>query len=92
MRYTVRMTQIAVKLPDDLVREVDDLVTLGMFATRSSAVRRALEALVAAQRGRAAGQAYENGYRDLPESDQEMSEATRLAIQSIHDEPWERWW
>lgn len=86
------MTQIAVKLPDDLVSEVDDLVTMGIFATRSSAVRRALEALVAAQRARAVDQAYEKGYRDLPESREEISEATRLATQSINDEPWERWW
>jgi Arc/MetJ-type ribon-helix-helix transcriptional regulator len=86
------MTQIAVKLPDALVREVDDLVAQGLFASRSSAVRRALEAVVAGQRREAMERAYAEGYRRVPESEREMSEATRLAEQTINDEPWERWW
>jgi hypothetical protein len=27
-----------------------------------------------------------------PETDEEIAEATRLAVDAIHDEPWERWW
>lgn len=86
------MTQIAVKLPDELVREIDDLVAVGLFKSRSSAVRMALEATVATQRRRDLEQAYADGYRSMPESEREMADSARLAVQAIHDEPWERWW
>jgi hypothetical protein len=28
----------------------------------------------------------------LPETVEEMADATRLGIDAIHHEPWERWW
>ena len=86
------MTQIAVKLPDGLVRELDELVAQGLFSSRSSAVRRAVEIIVAAQRRDALDAAYANGYREVPESESELAEARRLATRAIDDEPWEKWW
>ncbi len=86
------MTQIAVKLPDALVRELDELVAQGVFPSRSSAVRRAVESIVAGQRRNALERAYVEGYRNVPESDSELAEARRLATQAIDDEPWEKWW
>lgn len=86
------MTQIAVKLPDGLVRELDDLVAQGLFSSRSSAVRRAIEIVVSRQRRDALEEAYANAYRQAPESDSELAEARRLATQAIEDEPWEKWW
>jgi len=86
------MTQIAVKLPDGLVRELDELVAQGLFSSRSSAVRRAVELIVSRQRRDALDESYANGYRQIPESKSEMAEATRLATQAIGDEPWEKWW
>jgi len=82
--------QIAVTLPDELVRELDRLVDGGAFASRSQAVRSGLEALVA---GRAAvDRRYEEAMTRFPETDEEIAEATRLAVESIDEEPWERWW
>ncbi len=86
------MTQIAVKLPDALVRHLDDLVAQGLFPNRSSAIRRAVETLVARQRRDALEQAYAEGYRRLPEVESELAQAKRLAEQSIDDESWEKWW
>lgn len=86
------MTQIAVKLPDALVHELDELVAQGHFPSRSSAVRRAVEAIVAGQRRDALELAYADGYRQAPESETELAEAKRLAKQAIDDEPWEKWW
>ncbi len=86
------MTQIAVKLPDALVKQLDDLVDQGLFPNRSSAVRSAVEAIVALQRRDALEQAYAEGYRRLPDSKGEVAEARRLAKQAIHEEPWEKWW
>lgn len=90
--YTPRMTQIAVKLPDALVRELDDLVAQGVFPNRSLGVRRAIEAIVASQRREAVDRAFAQGYERRPESDAELAEARRLAEHAIHDEPWDTWW
>lgn len=86
------MTQIAVKLPDGLVRELDALVAQGLFASRSSAVRRAVEMIVSGQRRDALEEEYANGYRRAPESESELAEARRLATLAINDESWEKWW
>ncbi len=86
------MTQIAVKLPDGLVRELDELVGQGLFSSRSSAVRRAVEIIVSGHRRDALEEAYANGYRQVPESESELAEARRLATRAIDDEPWEKWW
>lgn len=84
--------QIAVKLPDRLVREVDALVGAGNFSSRSQAVRYALEGLVLSDRRRAIDEAFARGFAEHPETSEELSDATRLAIESIEDEPWEKWW
>jgi len=84
--------KIAVKLPDGLVRDLDELVAQGLFSSRSSAVRRAVEMIVSGQRRDALEEAYANGYRQVPESESELAEAKRLATQAIDDEPWEKWW
>ena len=84
--------QIAVKLPDELVQEVDALVARGVFRSRSAAVRRGLLTVLAAERRAAVDRAYEEGYRRLPESEAELAEAARLAREAIREEPWDRWW
>lgn len=91
--YALRMsTQIAVKLPEELVRALDRLVAGGTFASRSQAVRRGVEALVAAQREEALGAQYADAMVRHPSTPAELADATRLAVDAIEDEPWERWW
>jgi len=85
-------TQIAVKLPDRLVGELDRLVEAGAFDSRSQAVRSGLKAMVAARRREDVDREYRNASAQVPESDVELAEAHRLAVDAIHDEPWERWW
>jgi Arc/MetJ-type ribon-helix-helix transcriptional regulator len=84
--------QIAVKLPDRLVDEIDALVADGAFASRSDAVRHGIEALVRADERRRIDLAFTEGFLRMPERDEEMEDATRLAVESIHDEPWDKWW
>lgn len=86
------MTQVAVKLPDHLLNEIDALVSRGLYPSRSSAIRTALEAIVVAERRGVIDAAFAEGYSRVPESEDELAEASRLAIKSIHDEPWEPWW
>ena len=86
------MTQIAVKLPDGLVRELDELVAQGLYPSRSAAVRKAVEMILDGQRRAGIEEAYASGYRQAPESEGELVEAKRLATLAIDDEPWPKWW
>ncbi len=84
--------QVAVKLPDDLVKAIDRLVDDGAFASRSQAIRNGLEAIVAGERRQEIGRRYQDAMARLPETNEEIDEATHLAVNAINEEPWERWW
>lgn len=91
--YTTGMSrQIAVKLPDNLVDEIDRLVEDGAFDSRSQAIRSGLEAVVAGQRRQAIARRYQDAMTRLPETSEEIGEAMDLAVNAINEEPWERWW
>lgn len=81
-------TQIAVRLPDELVAQVDALVEEGRFRTKAEAIRAAIEGLVEAEARRSTGHRIAEGYRRVPQDDGEVAEATRAAIASIDEEPW----
>ncbi len=84
--------QIAVKLSDDLVAALDQLVTEGAFDSRSSAVRHGVAVVLAAHRRHAVDRAYIEGYSRSPETEEELRRTTQMAVESINDEPWDRWW
>ncbi len=84
--------QIAVKVPDGLMNEIDRLVEGGTFNSRSQAIRSGLEAMVAGQRRKEIDRRYRDAANRLPERKGEIDDATDLAISSINEEPWERWW
>lgn len=91
--YAVGMTtQLAVKLPDDLVAGVDRLVATRGFSSRSHVVRQALVALLDAEERHRVDAAFAAGFARTPESEAELEDALRLGIEAIEDEPWERWW
>jgi Arc/MetJ-type ribon-helix-helix transcriptional regulator len=86
------VTQIAVKLPADVLARIDRLVEGGEYANRSQVVRHALESLLARAERRRVDDAFATGFARVPEGDAEMRDAMRLGVEAIHDEPWERWW
>lgn len=90
--YTLGMTQIALKLPERMVIAVDRLVDQGTYPNRSAAIRSAIETMISDQKERVIDEAFTKGFTAFPETDEELAEATRLAVQSIEDEPWEPWW
>ncbi|HVA43429.1 MAG TPA: ribbon-helix-helix domain-containing protein [Acidimicrobiales bacterium] len=85
-------TQVAAKLPEDLVRQVDELVAAGAFPNRSAAIRQSLESLVSGLGRSTIDESIRQGYTRLPESEEELARAHQLAQQTIEAEPWERWW
>jgi Arc/MetJ-type ribon-helix-helix transcriptional regulator len=80
--------QIAIRLPNELAAELDEIVRTGRFETRADAVRSALVRLVDGERRRCVGETIAEGYRRVPQTDEEISAATEAAIRSIHEEPW----
>jgi Arc/MetJ-type ribon-helix-helix transcriptional regulator len=88
MRYTECMTQIIARVPEDLVRQVDELVSQGLFGSRSDVVRAALTRLVDRHRRDEIGRQIVEGYTRVPQTDEESlwSEADMKAM--IEEEPW----
>ena len=82
------MMQIAVRLEDELVAQVDQLVRSGVATSRSHAVRDALRALVDQQRRRSVGEAIAEGYRRLPQTDSEVAWSDEATVAMIAEEPW----
>ena len=84
--------QIAVKLPDDMLEAVDRLVDSNHFSSRSEIVRAGLQRVIADHRAQTVDSAFTRGVQLHPDSDDDVRRATALAVESINDEPWEKWW
>lgn len=82
------MTTVAVRLPDEVVRALDRLVRDGSFATRTEAIRSALDELLRTHQEAALDRAIAEGYRSMPQSDEEVSLATVATRALIEEEPW----
>lgn len=80
--------QIAVRIPDELNRELEALVERGRSANRTEAIREAITAFVAAERRRAVDEAIIEGYRRVPPTDDELRWADRAGQEMIAEEPW----
>ena len=80
--------QIAIRIPSELASALDRLVGSGRFRTKADAVRAALEELVEEERRRDVGKQIAEGYRRIPQDDDEVAAATESALRSIHEEPW----
>lgn len=82
------MTQVVARLDDDLVAAVDELVTQGLFESRSDAIRVALRKVVDERKRRLIGEAIIAGYRRIPETAEELNWAEAATISMIEEEPW----
>lgn len=82
------MAQLVTRVDDDLVRAVDDLVSAGVVASRSDAVRMGLESLIDRHRRGQIGAQIVDGYRAHPQSDAEGDWADEASVAMIAEEPW----
>ncbi len=81
-------TQLAARFDDEQVAEIDELVSTGRFASRADAVRHAVAAYLEAERRRKVGEAIAEGYRRVPQTDEEIAGAEAAARAMILEEPW----
>lgn len=64
----------------------------GAFTNRSQAVRSGPEAIASDERRRGIDLRYGDALSRFPETTAELADATRLGIDALDEEPWERWW
>jgi Arc/MetJ-type ribon-helix-helix transcriptional regulator len=82
------MAQMVARLDDRLAAAVDELVAAGAVPSRSEAVRIGLERLVDDHRRRQVGQAIVDGYRRVPQTEDEGLWVDESTLRMIADEPW----
>jgi Arc/MetJ-type ribon-helix-helix transcriptional regulator len=80
--------QIAIRIPDELAGQLEELVASERFDTKADAVRAALETLIDAERRADVGRRIVEGYRKVPQDDVDVAAAAEAASRSIAEEPW----
>jgi Arc/MetJ-type ribon-helix-helix transcriptional regulator len=80
--------QIAVRLPDELLSELDALVDRGVYESRAAAVRAGIEAVTELDRRRGTDLAVVEGYQRNPPTKGEHAAAIASLRDAILEEPW----
>ena len=80
--------QLVARVPDDLAAAIDDLVREGVFESRSDAVRVGLAAVIDHRRRAAVGRAIADGYRRVPQLDDDLAWSDAASAAMIAEEPW----
>jgi len=87
-RYAERMPQLVTRVDSSLVEAIDQLVASGAYGNRSDVVRVAIERLVDRHRRDEIGRQIVEGYRRMPETDEEMAWAEASLQAMVEEEPW----
>ena len=82
------MPQLVTRLDAELVEAVDRLVSDGVVANRSEAVRMGLEQIVDRARRSEIAAAILEGYRRVPQTDEELERADMGLRALVAEEPW----
>lgn len=80
--------QIAVRLPEELLAVLDDLVRRGVYWSRAAAVRAGIEVVLELDRRRVTDLAVVEGYRLTPSTVAERAAALASLREAILEEPW----
>ncbi len=82
------MAQLVARVDDALVAQVDRLVADGIVASRSEAMRIGLEGLVEENRRKLVGARIVDGYRRLPQTEEELAGLDVATRALVEEEPW----
>ena len=82
------MAQLVIRVSDELAADVDELVASGLASSRSDAVRCSLERWIDEERRRRIGEAIVEGYKRMPQTEEELAWADRAAAEMLAEEPW----
>ena len=78
---------ITVRMSEDRVQAIDELVASGR-ASRAAVIVEAIDRLVADLERERIDREIVEGYRRIPETDEELAWAEWSTIESIREEPW----
>lgn len=84
----VASEQIAVRLPEELLAVLDDLVSRGVYESRAAAVRAGIGVVAELDRRRLADLAIVDGYTRTPPTEAEREAALASLRDAILEEPW----
>ena len=82
------MAQFVTRLEDSLADRVDSLVAAGVLGSRSEAVRRGLEELTDRLERERIGRQIVEGYRRMPETEEELEGIDEELEEMLAEEPW----
>ena len=82
------MTQLVTRIDNDLAKSIDQLIADGVAESRSDAVRKGLQALIEQTRRRRTADEIIAGYKDHPQTEDEIPWADQATVQMIAYEPW----
>ena len=80
--------QIAVRLAEEQLAALDDLIARGAYDSRAAVVRAGIEVVLELDRRRQADRATVEGYRLHPQTDAERHAAIASLREAIAEEPW----
>ena len=83
-------TQLAIRLPDDLLAELDWLVVSCEYANRTEAMRTAIEAMIRAERSREIDEQYIAAYTKYPQTEEELAGLNHQSFANLDDD-YEDW-
>ena len=76
------------RLPDELLAGLDDLVRRGVYESRAAAVRAGVEAIMQIEQRRQVDRDVVEGYRRNPTTEAEREAAVASLRDAILEEPW----
>jgi Arc/MetJ-type ribon-helix-helix transcriptional regulator len=82
------LTQIALRIPEECIIELDELVAEGQVATRSEAARYAIVHFLEDRRTERDVQRLIDSYVAAPQTDEEVADALVVLNALIAEEPW----
>lgn len=81
-------TQLAIRLPDDLLRDLDWVVIRLRYDSRTEAMRDALVRLIDQERRRKIDEDYVEAYTRMPQTEEEMADIAWQAWDLDGDDDW----
>ena len=79
---------ISVRVPDDRVSAIDELVASGSHRSRAALILDAIDRLVADLEREQLDREIVEGYTRIPQTEEELERASAAGRRSIADEPW----
>lgn len=81
-------TQLAIRLPDELIADLDWVVIRLKYDSRAEAMRDALVRLIDQERRRQIGEQIADGYRRMPQTEEEMADIPFQSWDLDDDDDW----